>query len=85
MLLTVLFPGLLSLLSYATQDHLLRRGTALRGLDPPTSILNQESALYSLLIGSLIEVFSQCKFLFLGNPSSVKLTKLTCTGCIPMT
>ena len=34
--------GLLSLLSYITQDHLPRDGTAHSGLSPPTPIINQE-------------------------------------------
>lgn len=35
--------GLLSLLSYTTQYHLLRDGTAQSRLDHPTSIINQEN------------------------------------------
>jgi hypothetical protein len=36
--------GLLSLLSYTTQDHLLRGGTTHSGLGPPPSVINQENA-----------------------------------------
>lgn len=34
--------SLLSLLSYIPQDRLLRGGTACRGLDPHTSIINHQ-------------------------------------------
>ena len=46
--------GLLSLLSYRTQDHQPRSGTTHNRLAPPTSIANQENA---LLLG-LMEAFS---------------------------
>lgn len=34
---------LLSLLSYKTQEHMPRSGTAHIGLSPPTSVINQEN------------------------------------------
>jgi hypothetical protein len=36
--------GLLSLLSYATQNHLLRYSTVPHGLGPSAEIINQENA-----------------------------------------
>jgi hypothetical protein len=37
--------GLLSLLSYITQNHLLRGGATHNGLGPPLSMINQENIL----------------------------------------
>ena len=55
------FHDLLILLSYVTQDQLLRCGTASR---PPTSIINQENASQTCLQVCLIEAFSQLSILF---------------------
>ena len=49
------FPGLLSLLSYTTQDHLPRGGAAHNGLSPPISITNQEVSPQSFLQATLME------------------------------
>jgi hypothetical protein len=46
-------PGLLSPLSYRTQDHQLSNGTAHNGLGLPPSITNQENALHR----DLMELF----------------------------
>ena len=40
----VLLPGLLSLCSYTTQDHISKAGTSHSGLGPPSSLTNQEHA-----------------------------------------
>lgn len=50
------FFGLLNVLSYITQDHLLRGGTAHRGLSPPTSFISQDNATQACLQASLTEV-----------------------------
>lgn len=63
--------GLLDLLSYTTQDHLVRGDTFHNTLDPPTLTINQKA--------SLVEEFSQLKFLFPDNstPACVKLINKT--------
>ena len=50
--------GLLSLLSYRTQDHQPRDGTTHNGLGPLTSVTNEEDALWL----NLMETFSQLRF-----------------------
>lgn len=51
------------LLSFATQNALLRGGTVLNDLDPPTSISNQDNTLQTSLQASLMQVFSQLRVL----------------------
>jgi hypothetical protein len=50
--------GLLSLLSYSTQDHLPRGVTAHRELGPPTLIVFSENTLQFFSTGNLMETFS---------------------------
>ena len=51
-----------SYLSYISQDHLHKGGTAHSGLGPPTSIINQENAPKGLPTGSLMEAIPQLRF-----------------------
>ena len=57
---------LLSLLSYRTQDHLLRSGNTHGGLDPLTSIINWENVPHTCLKANMIEAFSHMRLLFPG-------------------
>ena len=50
--------GLLSLISYSTQDHGARNGPAHSVLDPPTSTVNRENAPQYYLQAILVGVFS---------------------------
>ena len=54
--------GLLSLLSYRTQDHQPRDGTAHSELGPPLSITNERNAFPASLQPDLMEAFSKLKF-----------------------
>lgn len=54
--------GLLRQLSYTTQDHLLRGGPTHSELDPPTSMVNQESAPWTCFPVSLMKVVPQLSF-----------------------
>ena len=55
--------GLPSLLSYSTQDHYARSGTAHSELDPPTSIINQENVPQQAFSqASLVGTISEWKF-----------------------
>ena len=68
---------LLSLLSYATQDNLIRFGTIHSGLDPLTSLRDQENILQIWLQANLNEAISQLRFPFPKRLSFLsKLTKL---------
>ena len=49
--------GLSSLLSYTTQNRLPRGDTVGSGLDPPTSVINQEKPLTDLMLGYLMGYF----------------------------
>lgn len=51
------------LFSFATQNALLRGGTVLNDLDPPTSISNQDNTLQMSLQANLMQVFSQLRVL----------------------
>jgi hypothetical protein len=76
--------GLLTLLSYTTQEYFLRHrewnggSTTHSGLGPLTSIINQENALQSCLQASLMEAFFSPNggSLFSTNSSFIKLTKI---------
>lgn len=59
----LVFPTLLSLLSYTSQDRLLWNGTAHSELDSPASI-NRENALQSCLQANQIETLSYLRFPF---------------------
>jgi len=58
-------PGLLSLLSYRTEDYQPRDGTTHNGLGPPQLITNWENALQL----SLMKPFLQLRLLFYDNSS----------------
>jgi hypothetical protein len=64
---------LVQLVSYTTQDHLLRGSTTYRGLGPPGSRNNQENVL-DLPIHNLI-AFSQLRFCFSFDPSLCQTDK----------
>jgi len=66
-------PGLLSLLSYRTQDHQPRDGTTHNGLGPPPLITNRANALQL----GLMEAFPQLRLFSLITPACVKLTHKT--------
>jgi hypothetical protein len=51
-------PGLLSLLSYRTQDHQPRDGTTHNGLGPPPSIINSGNSSQP----DLMKAFSELRF-----------------------
>ena len=55
--------GLLSLLSYTILNHLPRVAPPTVNGGPPTSIMNLETALQTGLQASLMEAFSQLRFL----------------------
>lgn len=58
--------GLLSLLSYITQEHLLRGGTTYSGLHPSTSNMNQGNASQAYYMQvNLVEAVFQRGVLFL--------------------
>ena len=56
----VLFPGLLSLLSYRIQDHQPSGGVTHNGLDLPTSV-TKKTPKQACLQPELTEIFSQLK------------------------
>ena len=56
--------GLLSLVSYSTQDHLPRDSTAHSEMGPPTSLINQENVPQACSQVNLLEAFSQRRFPF---------------------
>lgn len=56
--------GLLSLLSYPSQDHLPRGGTVHSGLSPPIPIINQENDTQACLQGNPMRRFLNWVFLF---------------------
>lgn len=57
-------PNLLSLISYITQTHLDRSSTSHRGLDPPTSVINQDNAPQTFPHSNLTEAPTQLKSFF---------------------
>lgn len=58
------------------QDNLAKSGTTHGGLVPPTSIIDQDSALQTYTGGNLMEVFSHLTFSFLRYVLSyIKWTK----------
>lgn len=71
--------NLLSLLSYTTQNHLLRSGTAPSGLGTPISIINQENAPQTFVQNNLAEaVFLTDTFFPLpSRPNRYKLTSMS--------
>lgn len=72
MLLIGLFSvGVLSLFSYITQNSQPRGGTAYSGLGPLTSVINQENAPQP----SLMEAFSELRFLFTNDPGLCQVDK----------
>ena len=54
--------GLLSLLSYTTQDHLSRGATNHSGLDPPASTINEENHPQGCSHSNLMEAVLHLKF-----------------------
>ena len=60
-----------------TQDHLPGSDTAANDLNSPTPITNQDKVPYICPHASLMEVFSQLRFLFSDKSSFVKLPTTT--------
>lgn len=66
--------GLLSMAFFYTQDHLLGDGTTRSGLDPHTSIINQENALHAF-VQAKWRYFLSWDSLFPAYPSLCQVNK----------